>query len=90
MTRTLEDQGFVRQVNLVKRGIEPEERERQRDVAYERGWVDSLKAYDATSLQPVDDIYYYSRGWQACAEYRWEDPSNRGVAPNPNYRIPRT
>lgn len=65
------------------------EREARRDAAYERGWVDSLRAYDARSCQPVDDIFDYARGWQACADYRWKDRNGRGVAPDPTYRTPR-
>jgi hypothetical protein len=66
-----------------------EQREAQRDAAYERGWVDSLSAYDRTSMQPTTDIYYYRQGWDACADYRWADPSNRGRALDLNYRKPR-
>lgn len=61
----------------------------QRDAAYERGWVHSLKAYAAHSGQPMDEVYYYGQGWDACAKYRWEDPSNRGTAPDPTFRVPR-
>lgn len=67
----------------------PEEREKRKDAAYERGWVDSLTAYDRTNLQPPEDIYAYRQGWDACAKYRWEDPANKGRAPDPNFRIPR-
>lgn len=70
--------------------LEPEERERQRDAAYERGWKDSLTAYYNMTNQPDDDRYDYGKGWDACAKYRWEDPANRGSAPDPNYRIPRS
>ena len=61
-----------------------------RDAAYERGWVDSLSAFDRTSCQPTADIYDYRLGWDACANYRWKDPANRGKASDPNYREPRT
>lgn len=66
----------------------PEAKRARRLAAYERGWVDSLRAYDARSCQPVDDGYDYARGWNACADYRWKDPNGRGVAPDPNYRTP--
>lgn len=69
--------------------ITPEQREAQKDAAYERGWVDSLTAYDRTSQQPINDAYCYRQGWDACAKYRWEDPANNGRAPDRNYRIPR-
>lgn len=68
----------------------PEEREERRDAAYERGWVDSLSAYAAHGLQPSEDVWDYGRGWEACAKYRWQDPANNGVAPDPNFRTPRT
>lgn len=67
----------------------PEERIARRDAAYERGWVDSLSAYDRTSCQPTEDIYYYRQGWDACAKYRWADPAGRGRAPDTKFRIPR-
>lgn len=63
-----------------------EARDLRRAVAFERGWVDSLMAYQAIGSQPTDDIYDYSRGWHACAAYRWADPKNRGVALDPSYR----
>ncbi len=63
--------------------------EARRDAAYERGWVDSLTAFDARSIQPWEDIYDYARGWEACARYRWRDMAGRGVAPDPTYREPR-
>lgn len=66
-----------------------EEREAQRDAAYERGWVDSLTAHWRASCQSMDDLYYYTLGWQMCAQYRCLDPSNRGTAPDPDFRIPR-
>jgi hypothetical protein len=69
--------------------ITHEQREAQRDAAYERGWVDSLRAYDRISQQPMGDVYYYRQGWDVCAEYRWNDPANRGSAPDPAYRKPR-
>lgn len=65
------------------------EREARRDAAYERGWVDSLRGYDARGVQSWDDNYDYARGWEACAAYRWKDPTNRGRAPDPTYRTPR-
>lgn len=65
------------------------EQEAAADAAYERGWVDSLDAYDRISLQPTDDIYWYRIGWDTCAKYRWEDPKNRGRALDRNYRIAR-
>lgn len=61
----------------------------QADAAYERGWVDSLDALDRTSCQPTADIYWYRTGWQACADYRWQDRCNNGVAPDRAYRTPR-
>lgn len=67
----------------------PEDEEKRRDAAYERGWVDSLSAYAAHSLQPIEDMFDYHKGWHACAEYRWKDPANRGVAPDPDFRTPR-
>lgn len=69
--------------------LSPEAREAQRDAAYERGWVDSLRAYWAISLQPIDDCFDYGKGWNACAKYRWADPSNNGRAPDPDFRVPR-
>lgn len=66
-----------------------EDRESRRDAAYERGWVDSLSAYSAHTLQPIEDVWDYRQGWEACAKYRWQDPANRGRAPDPNYRTPR-
>lgn len=66
-----------------------QEKEAAADAAYERGWVDSLTAYDRTSCQPIEDVYWYRRGWDACAEYRWADPANNGSAPDKNFRIPR-
>jgi hypothetical protein len=74
----------------VKPRFDPVERERLRDDAYERGWVDSLTAYDRTSQQPSADIFYYRQGWSACADYRWSDPANNGTAPDASYRKPRT
>lgn len=56
--------------------------------AFERGWADSLRGYYAVSMQPVEDIYAYGRGWHQCADYRWADPNGRGVAPDPSYRPP--
>lgn len=64
----------------------PEDRVRRREAAYERGWVDGLQAYDARATQPVNDIYDYWAGWEACASYRWRDPSNNGVAVDPTFR----
>ena len=75
-------------MKLAKPSIE--EREARRDAAYERGWVDSLKAHWNQSRQSFDDIYYYAEGWQACADYRWADRKNLGRAPDPNFRTPRT
>jgi len=69
--------------------VTDEERKAQRDAAYERGWVDSLIAFDRTSQQPTEDIYCYRQGWDACAEYRWKDPANRGSAPDRNFRKAR-
>ena len=69
--------------------VSREEREARCDAAYERGWVDSLRAYFSISTQPIEDAYCYRQGWLACAAYRWADPSNRGVAPDPTYRTPR-
>ncbi len=66
--------------------ISREERELQRAAAYERGWVDSLRGYQNGAAQPWEDKYDYQRGWWACADYRWADPSNNGVAPDPNFR----
>lgn len=63
-----------------------EVRDARRAVAFERGWVDSLQGYFGRALQPIDDIYDYMRGWNECADYRWRDPSNRGVAPDPTFR----
>lgn len=67
-----------------------EARDARRAAAFERGWVDSLRAYDARAMQPTEDIYDYSKGWHACADYRWSDPRNRGVAADPAYRAPYT
>lgn len=64
----------------------PEARDTRRRAAYERGWRDSLKGLSATSSQSIDDCYDYSQGWHACAAYRWKDPANNGVAPDPDYR----
>lgn len=72
----------------MRRKLSPEQ-ERAADAAYERGWRDSLSAHSRHSGQPMNDIYYYGQGWDACAKYRWEDPANRGVAPDRNYRTPR-
>lgn len=72
----------------MKRPLSAEQRERA-DAAYERGWADSLRAHSRHSGQPMEDIYWYGKGWEACAEYRWQDPANRGVAPDPHFRIPR-
>lgn len=66
-----------------------QEREAANDAAYERGWVDSLRAYDQQSRQPIEDAYWYRKGWDACADYRWKDPKNRGSAPDLNFRVPR-
>lgn len=66
-----------------------EQRESRRDAAYERGWVDSLRAYYARSSQAVEDIYDYAQGWHACADYRWQDRNGRGIAPDPTFRTPR-
>jgi hypothetical protein len=63
-----------------------EARDARRDAAFERGWVDSLRGYYALSMEPIDDGYYYKRGWDMCTAYRWIDPKNNGVAPDPNYR----
>jgi hypothetical protein len=76
-------------VTRAKLRPDPEERARQRDAAYERGWVDSLRACQNVSQQPVEDAYDYQQGWNECAKYRWEDPANDGCAPDPNYRKPR-
>lgn len=65
------------------------EREKAKDAAYERGWVDSLTAYNAISFQPSGDRYWYKQGWDSCAKYRWQEPANRGRASDPNFRIPR-
>lgn len=79
-------------MSAVRRGVKvnetPEARKARRQAAYERGWTDSLRGYQATSLQHVEDIYDYAQGWHACADYRWADPTDRGVAPDPNYRKP--
>jgi hypothetical protein len=72
----------------VKVNETPEARRARRLAAYERGWVDSLSAYQATHSQHVEDIYDYAQGWHACAAYRWKDRSGRGVAPDPDYRTP--
>lgn len=63
-----------------------EERNRRRDVAFERGWADSLRGYFALSMQSMEDCYDYGRGWSDCATYRWADPRNRGIAPDSTYR----
>jgi hypothetical protein len=74
---------------MSKRAPETREaRETRRQAAYERGWVDSLRAYQDTSSQPTEDKYDYGQGWHACANYRWAEPANRGVAPDPTYRKP--
>lgn len=57
------------------------------DAAYERGWVDSLDA--RLDMSPGVDPYCYHMGWQACADYRWQDRNGRGVAPDRTYRVPR-
>lgn len=67
----------------------PQQDKERRDAAYERGWLDSLRAYYALSLQPLEDCYDYAAGWQACAAYRWANPANRGIAPDTSYRMPR-
>lgn len=67
----------------------PLETEKLRDATYERGWVDSLDARWNVSGQSVGDIYCYAQGWQACADYRWEDPKGRGLVPDHNFRRPR-
>ncbi len=59
------------------------------DAAYERGWIDSLDAYDRASLVPSADRYWYKRGWDACADYRWRDRNGNGIAPDRSYRTPR-
>ena len=64
--------------------------ETEKDAAYERGWVDSLDAYQRISCQPFNERYYYGQGWDACAKYRWQDRNGNGVAPDRNYRTPRT
>lgn len=64
--------------------------EEQKDAAYERGWVDSLTAYFAPISIAMGEQYYYLRGWHTCADWRWEDPSRRGVALDKTYRRPRT
>jgi len=66
------------------------EKETAADAAYERGWVDSLDAWDRLSSQSMADSYWYRRGWQACANYRWQDRNGRGIAPDRAYRTPRT
>lgn len=73
----------------MKPKITAEEREAQRDAAYERGWVDSLSAHWCQNGQAFEDIYYYRQGWDACAECRWQDPKNNGRAPDPTFRTPR-
>lgn len=60
-----------------------------KDAAYERGWVDSLDARYGHSFEPIGTGYWYVRGWNACADYRWLDRSGRGVAPDRKYRTPR-
>ena len=72
----------------VKVNETPEAREARRQAAYERGWVDSLHGYQATHSQHVEDIYDYAQGWHACADYRWADPRNNGVASDETYRKP--
>jgi len=67
-------------------GETPVARNARFEAAYERGWVDSLRAHNALSCQPALDKYYYQRGWHDCADYRWKDPEGRGVAPDPTYR----
>lgn len=74
---------------MSRRKLTAEEIEAKRDAAYERGWVDSLRAHDRASCQPNADIYCYREGWEACAKYRWQDPSNRGRATDPGFRIPK-
>ncbi len=73
----------------VRAKVSREEREQQRDAAYERGWLDSLRAFYNTGGQPIEDVYDYVSGWEACSKYRWEDRRNRGVAPDPAFRRPR-
>jgi hypothetical protein len=58
----------------------------RRVAAFERGWLDSLDGYAAHSVQATEDAYDYARGWSECANYRWADPANRGVAPDRGYR----
>jgi len=63
-----------------------EARAARRANAFERGWVDSLSAYDKRAEQPIGDVFDYVKGWNACADYRWADPTGRGVAPDPAFR----
>lgn len=59
------------------------------DAAYERGWIDSLDAYIRSQVVPIEQRYWYHRGWDACAKYRWTDRIRNGVAPDRTYRVPR-
>lgn len=58
----------------------------RRAAAFERGWVDSLNGYFNLVNQSIEDSFDYRRGWDECATYRWADPINRGVAPDPTFR----
>lgn len=73
----------------IMRRRETLEQQAANNAAYERGWVDSLDARWVSSIDPMIDRYWYARGWHACADYRWRDPSGRGVAPDRDYRIAR-
>lgn len=42
----------------------------KRAAAFQRGWTDSLSAYQAVSEQPLEDKYDYLSGWWACADAR--------------------
>lgn len=61
------------------------ERDARRADAYERGWKDGLRGYWDPNSRPGHGGDY-SKGWGACAEYRWADRANNGVAPDPNFR----
>lgn len=69
--------------------LTPAERNAQADASYERGWRDSLDARFDMCTPPEIDRYWYNMGWQACADYRWQDRNGRGVAPDRTYRVPR-
>lgn len=61
----------------------------ENDAAYELGWTDSLGAHWYPGRVEFGLGYWYKRGWDACADYRWRDPARRGVAEDRAFRIPR-